>query len=90
MWDLTIPGDHDFYIDTAAAEVLVHDCTPPLRRYQGGVYTLRDDEADGAVMCTGMSKNLYERRLDHARDPVLGQYRFQVEYLTNNLEEQRV
>lgn len=27
MWDLTIPGDHDFYIDTAAALVLVHNCT---------------------------------------------------------------
>jgi hypothetical protein len=28
MWDLTIPGndDHDFYIDTTAAEVLVHNC----------------------------------------------------------------
>jgi hypothetical protein len=27
MWDLTIPGDHDFYIDTVAAPVLVHNCT---------------------------------------------------------------
>lgn len=26
MWDLTIPGDHDFYIDTVAAPVLVHNC----------------------------------------------------------------
>lgn len=28
MWDLTIPGnsDHDFYVDTAAAPVLVHNC----------------------------------------------------------------
>ena len=28
MWDLTIPGnnDHDFYIDTTAADVLVHNC----------------------------------------------------------------
>jgi hypothetical protein len=28
MWDLTIPGnnDHDFYIDTTAAAVLVHNC----------------------------------------------------------------
>lgn len=27
MWDLTVPGgnDHDFYIDTAAAPVLVHN-----------------------------------------------------------------
>jgi len=28
MWDLTVPGgnDHDFYIDTEAASVLVHNC----------------------------------------------------------------
>lgn len=26
MWDLTIPGDHDFYIATTAADVLVHNC----------------------------------------------------------------
>jgi Pretoxin HINT domain len=26
MWDLTIPGDHDFYIDTPAADILVHNC----------------------------------------------------------------
>jgi hypothetical protein len=28
MWDLSVPGgdDHDFYIDTAAAAVLVHNC----------------------------------------------------------------
>ena len=29
MWDLTIPGnnDHDFYIDTTTASVLVHNCS---------------------------------------------------------------
>jgi hypothetical protein len=26
MWDLTVPGDHDFYVDTAATPVLVHNC----------------------------------------------------------------
>ena len=26
MWDLTIPGDHDFYIDTAATTILAHNC----------------------------------------------------------------
>jgi RHS repeat-associated protein len=26
MWDLTIPTDHDFYIDTTAASVLAHNC----------------------------------------------------------------
>jgi Pretoxin HINT domain len=27
MWDLTISGDHDFYIDVATTAVLVHNCT---------------------------------------------------------------
>jgi hypothetical protein len=28
MWDLTVPGnnDYDFYIDTTATPVLVHNC----------------------------------------------------------------
>jgi hypothetical protein len=32
MWDLTVPGgggDHDFYIDTTIATVLVHNCDDP-------------------------------------------------------------
>lgn len=28
MWDLTIQGDHDFYVDTSAAAVLVHNTGP--------------------------------------------------------------
>ena len=27
MWDLTVTSDHDFYVDTAAATVLVHNCS---------------------------------------------------------------
>jgi hypothetical protein len=90
MWDLTIPGNHDFYIATTAADILVHNCIPspgPEARWQGGVYTLRDEET-GAVVRTGKAKSLYERRLEHARDDVLGEYRFQVEYLTNDESEQ--
>jgi hypothetical protein len=30
MWDLTIPGHHDFYIVTAAADILVHNCSDEL------------------------------------------------------------
>jgi hypothetical protein len=35
MWDISVPGgnEHDFYIDTAAAAVLVHNCPTNL----GGV-----------------------------------------------------
>jgi hypothetical protein len=31
MWDLSVPGggDHDFYVDTIAAAVLVHNCPMP-------------------------------------------------------------
>ena len=29
MWDLTVTGDHDFYIETIAASVLVHNCPVP-------------------------------------------------------------
>lgn len=28
MWDLTITDDHDFYINTASATALVHNCPP--------------------------------------------------------------
>jgi hypothetical protein len=88
MWDLTIPGnnDHDFYIQTADTAILVHNC--PMSRGGGGVYSLRDPET-GAVVRTGRATNLYERQLDHARDPVLGQFRFQVEYRTNVANEQK-
>jgi hypothetical protein len=39
MWDLTIPGgnDHDFYVDTAVAAVLVHNC-PNYRRPAGPLW----------------------------------------------------
>jgi hypothetical protein len=39
MWDLTIPGnnDHDFYIDTAAASALVHNCGAQVVDMNGNV-----------------------------------------------------
>jgi hypothetical protein len=36
MWDLTIPGNHDFYIATTAAPVLVHNCPTNLGRGSTG------------------------------------------------------
>lgn len=38
MWDLTIPRDHDFYIDTNAASVLVHNnnCATYIDLTRGG------------------------------------------------------
>jgi len=81
MWDLTIPGDHDFYIQAAATGVLVHNCT-------GGVYTLRNPET-GKLVRTGRTANLAMRQAQLARDPVLGDFEFQVEYRTDNYAEQR-
>jgi Pretoxin HINT domain len=38
MWDISVPGgnDHDFYIDTAVAAVLVHNCPTNLGRGSTG------------------------------------------------------
>lgn len=38
MWDISVPGgnDHDFYIDTAAATILVHNCSPRFSLRQVG------------------------------------------------------
>jgi Pretoxin HINT domain len=35
MWDLTIQDDHDFYIDTTVAPVLVHNCGGLIGRARG-------------------------------------------------------
>jgi hypothetical protein len=46
------------------------------------------DPVTGNVVRTGRTRNLYERSLIHGRDPVLGQFRFRVEYLTNDKNTQ--
>jgi hypothetical protein len=40
MWDLSVPGgnDNDFYIDTIAASVLVHNCSPRERIANGHAF----------------------------------------------------
>lgn len=53
----------------------------------GGVCTLRD-ELDNVVR-TSRSSDLAAREAAHANDPILGRYRFQVEYRTNDYAEQR-
>jgi hypothetical protein len=42
----------------------------------------------GAAVRTGKAQNLAERRNDHARDPMLGKYRFQVESRTDDPDTQ--
>ena len=41
MWDLTIPHNHDFYIQAATTAILVHNCDPVYR-------VLRPDEDPSA------------------------------------------
>jgi hypothetical protein len=36
MWDLTIPGDHDFYVVTSAAATLVHNADPCIKPGSSG------------------------------------------------------
>ena len=43
MWDLTIPADHDFYIDTTVSAVLAHNCgDPPGLDATGKIHTAGD------------------------------------------------
>jgi hypothetical protein len=53
----------------------------------GGVYSLRNEAGD--VVRTGRTNNLARRAGEHARDPELGQYRFQAEYRTDDYATQR-
>ena len=54
---------------------------------RGGVYTLRDEA--GAVVRTGRTNDLVARQAAHFNDPVLGDFRFNVEYRTDVYAEQR-
>jgi RHS repeat-associated protein len=58
--------------------------TPQTR---GGVYTLRNES--GEVVRTGRTKNLEDRKTAHEKDPILREYKFRVEYRTDNYAEQR-
>ena len=49
MWDLTIPGNHDFYIATANVDVLVHNC--------GGAPAMSQMERVGS----GLKEDAYHR-----------------------------
>jgi len=53
MWDLTIPTDHDFYIDTELASVLVHNCPRPTKAnsyksLNGGTFRTRGQAMQAA------------------------------------------
>jgi large repetitive protein len=57
MWDLTVPGnnDHDFYIATTTADILVHNCGK-----NQGVYQFEDQWNPGKTY-VGKSMNLQSR-----------------------------
>ncbi len=54
---------------------------------KGGTYALKD--AEGVVMRTGRSKELARRELEHARDPKLEDFSFEVQHRTDVRSEQR-
>jgi len=54
---------------------------------EGGTYALRD--AEGNVMRTGRTNNLARRELEHARDPNLKDFTFEVQQRTDVRSEQR-
>jgi len=53
----------------------------------GGVYSLRNEA--GEVVRTGRTNDLVRRAGEHGRDPKLDQYRFQIEYRTDDYAAQR-
>ena len=55
---------------------------------RGGVYLLRDVET-GQVMRTGRTGDLAVREAQHARDPLLKDYKFEAVYRTDVYAEQR-
>ena len=59
MWDLTIVGDHDFYIDTVVAPILVHNCTK-----DQGIYEF-PDQADPGKIYVGKTLNFARRLQEH-------------------------
>ena len=55
---------------------------------RGGTYKLVDPET-GEVMRTGRTKDLTRRKAEHARDPILKDYDFEVDKMTDNYDQQR-
>jgi hypothetical protein len=55
---------------------------------KGGTYVLRDPET-GEVVRTGRTNDLERRELEHGRNPVFKDYRFEVDRQTDDYAEQR-
>jgi len=63
-------------------------CVNPANQNRGGVYRLIDP-ATGETVRTGRTNDLARRQAEHARDPVLGKYTFDVLARTDVYNEQR-
>ena len=57
MWDLTVPGgnDHDFYIDTTIAAILVHNCDEPGMPSLHAHYPTQEDALNAALHDAGIT-----------------------------------
>ena len=61
---------------------------PNAQQAKGGTYKLVDPET-GQVVRTGRTKNLAQREGQHARDPELSDYKFEVDRRTDKYAQQR-
>ncbi|MFF5537859.1 polymorphic toxin-type HINT domain-containing protein, partial [Streptomyces cinerochromogenes] len=87
-YNLTVDDLHTYYVVAGKTPVLVHNSScggDPSAR--GGIYTLRD--VDDNVVRTGRTNDLQRREREHARKDATADYRFQVEYRTDDYKEQR-
>jgi len=66
----------------------VPDLLDASQRARGGTYKLLDPDT-GDVVRTGRTKDLVRREAEHARDPVLKDYDFQVDRYTDDYAQQR-
>ena len=55
MWDLTIPGDHDFYVVITVADVLVHNCDEPGMPTDHAHYPTQGEAKNAALEDAGIN-----------------------------------
>jgi hypothetical protein len=63
MWDLTVPGDHYFYVTVAAIAVLVHNCS------SGEIPYNSDELSNAAYHARAENGTVFERNVAVAKQP---------------------
>jgi hypothetical protein len=81
VYNIEVEADHAYFV--TRLDLLSHNTNPC-----GGTYKLVDSNT-GEVVRTGRTKNLEVRQKQHARDPELKKYEFEVDKRTDNYAEQR-